>query len=99
MNKVIFKMYDPKVYIEDVTPTIQCPCPTCDLVQPLVIGKTDDQGIALNNLSGSGWNIHAYGYDVHGSGSNGLLAPINFCPTCGRILRSFQEIRENRHKS
>ena len=30
---------------------------------------------------------HAYGYDIHGSGSNGLISKINYCPMCGKKLK------------
>lgn len=58
-------------------------CPYCDVGIPLVIGDTNDKGICIKypNL------IHAYGYDVHGSGSNGLNAVIHYCPMCGKKLK------------
>lgn len=99
MNSMSFNMDDAKVYIGDVEPATQSPCPTCGEGYALVTDGTNDCGITLCYTSGSGWGIMAYGYNTHSSGSSKLLAPINFCPTCGRILRSFQEIRENRHKS
>lgn len=57
-------------------------CEYCEGAKPLVIGKTNDMGITVR------WpdELMAYGYDVHGSGSNGLIAQIKFCPMCGRKL-------------
>lgn len=54
-------------------------CEYCNGAKPLVIGKTNDYGIAIigHNL------LMAYGYDVHGSGSNGLSVQISYCPKCG----------------
>ena len=57
-------------------------CEYCTQAKPLVIGNSDDKGISLiypNILS-------AYGYDIHGSTSNGLCVKINYCPMCGREL-------------
>lgn len=65
-------------------------CKYCQGAVPLVIGKTDDYGIAISGTSAHA-TIIAYGYDVHGSGSNGLSAKINFCPMCGKKL--YQEKR------
>lgn len=65
-------------------------CKYCQGAVPLVIGKTDDYGIAISGTSAHAI-IMAYGYDVHGSGSNGLSAKINFCPMCGKKL--YQEKR------
>lgn len=57
-------------------------CEYCDCGKPLVIGKTNDQGIAIQFPD----RLIAYGYDIHGSGSNGLVATIKHCPMCGRKL-------------
>lgn len=57
-------------------------CPYCQKGEPLVIGKTNDYGIAIQYPN----RLNAYGYDVHGTGSNGLIAHIKFCPMCGRKL-------------
>lgn len=57
-------------------------CPYCQKGEPLVIGKTNDYGIAIQYPN----RLNAYGYDVHGTGSNGLIAHIRFCPMCGRRL-------------
>lgn len=57
-------------------------CEYCDYGKPLVIGKTNDQGIAIQFPD----RLIAYGYDIHGSGSNGLVATIKHCPMCGRKL-------------
>lgn len=57
-------------------------CKCCEVGEPLIIGKTNDYGIAL-------WHpniLIAYGYDVHGTGSNGLEVKINYCPMCGKRL-------------
>ena len=84
------------VYVSEVEDKKQYPCPICEEGYALVTGKTADSGITLCYASSSGWNIMAYGYDAHSSGSENLVAPINFCPNCGRILRSFNEIKENK---
>ena len=55
-------------------------CEYCDGALPLVLGKTDDYGIAFHYPN----KLVAYGYDVHGTGSNGLVAKINYCPMCGK---------------
>ena len=47
-----------------------------------MIGKTDDFGIAIQYPA----YLLAYGYDVHGGGSNGLGVKINYCPMCGKYL-------------
>lgn len=54
-------------------------CEFCEQGKPLAIGKTNDQGIAIRypNI------LNAYGYDVHGFGSNGISVKINYCPICG----------------
>lgn len=57
-------------------------CDYCEEGMPLVNGKTDDRGIAIQFPR----NLICYGYDVHGYGSNGLIVKINFCPMCGRKL-------------
>lgn len=57
-------------------------CEYCQEAKPLAIGQTDDCGIAIQYPN----TLNAYGYDVHGSGSNGLNVKINFCPMCGRKL-------------
>lgn len=57
-------------------------CDYCDIGVPLVIGKTNDQGIAIYYPR----TLMAYGYDVHGTGHNGLSVGINYCPMCGKKL-------------
>lgn len=57
-------------------------CDYCDKAMAIVIGKTDDQGICIKYPN----KLHTYGYDVHGTGSNGLTVKINYCPMCGRKL-------------
>lgn len=57
-------------------------CDFCEKGVPLVTGKTNDYGIAFQFPN----KLIAYGYDVHGGGSNGLIAKINFCPMCQRKL-------------
>lgn len=59
-------------------------CEFCENGKALVVGKTDNVGIAIQFHR----KLIAYGYDVHGMGSNGITAKINFCPICGRDLRS-----------
>lgn len=57
-------------------------CEFCERGKPLVTGNTNDYGIAIQYPN----KIIAFGYDVHGSGSNGLVSKINYCPICGRKL-------------
>lgn len=58
-------------------------CEYCYGAKPLIIGETDDKGIALKYPN----MLHAYGYDTHGFGSNGLTVRIKYCPMCGRELK------------
>lgn len=62
-------------------------CEYCDEAKPLIIGKTNDQGIAIHYPN----KLNAYGYDVNGSGHNGLSVEINYCPMCGRQLKKEKE--------
>ena len=57
-------------------------CKYCEGAVPLVIGKTNDQGIAIQYPN----RLIAYGYDVYGGGSNGLSVRIRCCPMCGKEL-------------
>lgn len=57
-------------------------CEYCEKAVPLIIGKTNDKGIAIQFPN----RLNAYGYDVHGGDSNGLIVKINYCPMCGRKL-------------
>lgn len=61
-------------------------CEFCKSGKPLVIGRTNDQGIAIQHPN----ILNAYGYDIHGFGSNGISVKINYCPMCGAKM----EIRE-----
>lgn len=68
------------------------PCPYCDGAEPLVIGKTNDVGIAIKQETEPvGPSIIAYGYDICSSNPNGLrsflMSKINYCPICGKSLR------------
>ncbi len=58
-------------------------CLYCEMGLPLVIGETNDKGICLKYPN----RLHAYGYDIHGSGYNGLTVQINYCPMCGKKLK------------
>lgn len=63
-------------------------CDYCYKAVPLVRGKDDkpgdsDYGIAIQRPN----ILIAYGYDIHGMGSNGTSVRINYCPICGRKLR------------
>lgn len=60
-------------------------CEYCERGVPLVTGKTDDLGIAIMSIHKRPF-LNAYGYDVHGAESNGILCKINFCPMCGKKL-------------
>lgn len=67
-------------------------CPYCDGAEPLVIGKTNDVGIAIKQETEPiGPVIIAYGYDIRSSNPNGLrsflMSKINYCPVCGKSLR------------
>ena len=57
-------------------------CEFCERGKPLAIGKTNDYGLAIQYPN----KIIAFGYDVHGAGSNGLVKKINYCRICGRKL-------------
>ena len=57
-------------------------CPYCQEGHALVEGKTNDAGIAILYPN----RLLAYGYDIHGPGSNGLSVKINYCPMCGKKL-------------
>lgn len=57
-------------------------CEYCEGAKALVIGETDDKGISIQYQG----KLTAYGYDVHGFGSNGLTVRINYCPMCGKKL-------------
>lgn len=59
-------------------------CKHCDKGIPLKIGEVNDCGIAIQYPN----YLKAYGYDVHGTGSNGILIKIKFCPMCGKKLVS-----------
>lgn len=72
---------------QNVSKTSNSLCPYCDGASPLVLGHTSDRGIAITQMTGGGHSLIAYGYDVHGSGSNGLTAEINYCPMCGKRLK------------
>lgn len=58
-------------------------CEYCEGAKALVIGETNDKGIAISFPN----RLVAYGYDVHGFSSNGLEVHINYCPMCGRKLK------------
>lgn len=58
-------------------------CEYCQMSVPLITAEnTNDKGIAIQypNI------LNAYGYDIHGGGSNGLIVRVNYCPMCGRTL-------------
>lgn len=57
-------------------------CKYCDKGVPLIIGKTNDYGMAIQYPR----KLIAYGYDIHGYDSNGLVVKINYCPICGKKL-------------
>lgn len=57
-------------------------CEFCVGGKALVIGKTNDVGIAIQYPN----RLIAYGYDIHGSGSNSIATKIKYCPMCGRRL-------------
>lgn len=59
-------------------------CDYCMGSKPLIIGDTNDQGICIMYPN----KLNAYGYDVHGFGSNALLTTIKYCPMCGRLLKN-----------
>ena len=60
-------------------------CEFCFGAKALVIGKTNDVGIAIRYQN----RLIAYGYDIYGLyglGSNSISTKINYCPMCGRRL-------------
>ena len=57
-------------------------CRNCEEAKPLVISENNDKGIAIMYPN----KLNAYGYDIHGMDSNGLIVAINYCPMCGRRL-------------
>lgn len=68
-------------------------CEYCEGAVPLVIGKTNDYGIAIRHECGittktDKIKIMAYGFDVHGTDCNGISTEINYCPMCGRNLKN-----------
>lgn len=65
-------------------------CPYCDAGKPLVSDNINDRGIAIQHKG----KLLAYGYDVHGYGSNGLQVSINYCPMCGKKLNEIDERRK-----
>lgn len=75
---------------QNVPKTSNSLCPYCDGASPLVLGHTSDRGIAITQMTGGGHRLIAYGYDVHGSGSNGLTTEINYCPMCGKSLKKVE---------
>ena len=77
---------------QNVSKTSNSLCPYCDGASPLVLGHTIDRGIAITQMTGGGHSLIAYGYDVHGSGSNGLTAKINYCPMCGKRLKKVESL-------
>lgn len=58
-------------------------CIYCDCAKPLITGSTNDSGIVIQHPN----RLMAYGYDIHGSGSNGLVVKIRYCPMCGKKLK------------
>lgn len=66
----------------EFSPSNLLDCDYCDGAKPLVIGDTNDKGIAVHNTG----KLVAYGYNIHGGGSNGLTVQICFCPMCGKRL-------------
>ena len=65
-------------------------CEYCELAKPLAIGNTNDKGICLMYPN----YLLAYGYDIHGSDSNGLCVKINYCPMCGKKLEKLETLGE-----
>lgn len=66
-------------------------CPYCDGAEPLVIGRTNDVGIAIKQETEPiGPVIIAYGYDmcrIPNGLRSFLMSKINYCPICGKSLR------------
>lgn len=58
-------------------------CEYCELGKALVIGETNDKGIAIKYPN----YLIAYGYNVHTNGPNGIYVRINYCPMCGRKFK------------
>jgi len=62
-------------------------CKYCEGAKHLTTCKddypdNDDYGIAIFYPG----ILVAYGYDIHGGGSNGISVRINYCPMCGKKL-------------
>ena len=55
-------------------------CNYCEKAEPLIIGKTNDYGIAIQHPN-----------KLIGSNSNGLIVNINYCPMCGRQLNDIED--------
>lgn len=58
-------------------------CDYCDNGVALVIGNTNDKGMAIQYPN----KLIAYGYDIHGFNANGLEVRITYCPMCGKKLK------------
>ncbi len=58
-------------------------CDYCMGAKPMILGDTNDKGIAIQYPN----RLMAYGYDIHGFGSNALITQIKYCPMCGRELK------------
>lgn len=69
-------------------------CKYCNKGVPLVIGETDDYGIAIQYPR----KLIAYGYDIHGYDSNGLVVKINYCPMCGKKIEQLEEVEISKEK-
>lgn len=60
-------------------------CNYCNGGVALVVDEsTTDKGIEICYPN----TLKAYGYDVHGTGNNGLSCKINYCPMCGALINS-----------
>lgn len=73
-------------------------CEYCTGAKPLMIGNGWDNtnsdygaGIVRNRLS-------VWGYDIHGSESNGNSVEIKYCPMCGRALSFVDNYRLKKKK-
>lgn len=61
-------------------------CEYCQHGKPLTIGSTNDKGITIIYPN----FLEAYGYDINGADSNGLLVRIKYCPMCGMKIEPYK---------
>jgi hypothetical protein len=81
--KRIYLVGETGIYLYDETCDKKAfECDYCITGKALAIRKTNDFGIAIHYPN----TLIAYGYDIHGTDSNGISTKIDYCPKCGRKL-------------